>query len=167
MKIDSINSLLVDKDSKVNVKFTSKPGLQFFWNAVKWFQDNYDEHGGYPVNSVRKVTGYNTLQPGWYGAMAQGQAMSVIARAYSLNPEQSYINTLIEIMKPLQKPSSEKGVRNLVFNKYIWFEEYPMLPNGQFVLNGFMYSLIGLFDALQACSKSDLEINPCADTARQ
>ena len=38
-----------------------------------------------------------------------------------------------------------------------------MLPDGQFVLNGFMYSLVGLFDSLLACS-SEKETIPLANS---
>ena len=165
LKIESINSMVVDKNGRLNVKFHSRPDLQLFWNAVKWFQDNYDENGGYPVNTVRKVAGYRNLPKGWYGAMAQGQAMSVISRAHHLNPEPAYIDTLIEIMKPFDVHAANGGVKNSVFG-FTWYEEYPMQPNGQFVLNGFMYSLVGLFDALQACSVLDTNENICADKAR-
>lgn len=36
------------------------------------------------------------------------------------------------------------GVRNELFG-HTWFEEYPTVP-GTFVLNGFLYALIGLYD---------------------
>lgn len=35
-------------------------------------------------------------------------------------------------------------MRNLLFGR-AWFEEYPTTP-GSFVLNGFLYSLLGLYD---------------------
>lgn len=45
------------------------------------------------------------------------------------------------------QPAAKGGVLNKLFG-YSWFEEYPTSP-GTFVLNGFMYSLIGLFDLAQ------------------
>ncbi|ETN77447.1 D-glucuronyl C5-epimerase [Necator americanus] len=50
---------------------------------------------------------------------------------------------VIELGEILQE-ASEGGVRNSLFG-YVWYEEYPTSP-GSFVLNGFMYSLIGLYD---------------------
>lgn len=41
--------------------------------------------------------------------------------------------------------ANESGVVNWLFDN-VWYEEYPTTP-GTFVLNGFIYSLIGLFDA--------------------
>lgn len=40
--------------------------------------------------------------------------------------------------------ASEGGVRSELFG-HAWYEEYPTQP-GTFVLNGFMYSLIGLYE---------------------
>lgn len=43
---------------------------------------------------------------------------------------------------------SAGGVRNELFGR-AWYEEYPTTP-GSFVLNGFMYALIGLYDLSSA-----------------
>jgi len=45
-------------------------------------------------------------------------------------------------------PSSEGGILAKFIDKYNWFEEYPTTPSS-FVLNGFIYSLIGLYDLKQ------------------
>lgn len=50
-------------------------------------------------------------------------------------------------MKPFSVPSAEGGVRTYFMNQYPWYEEYPTVP-ASFVLNGFIYSLIGLYDVL-------------------
>ncbi|KJH53057.1 D-glucuronyl C5-epimerase [Dictyocaulus viviparus] len=44
----------------------------------------------------------------------------------------------------MAQDASNGGVKNMLFD-HVWFEEYPTTP-GSFVLNGFMYSLIGLYD---------------------
>lgn len=40
------------------------------------------------------------------------------------------------------------GVLNKFAGVYSWYEEYPTTP-GSFVLNGFIYSLLGLHDLLE------------------
>ena len=47
------------------------------------------------------------------------------------------------------KDAKDGGVRNKFMNKYTWYEEYPF-SDGLYVLNGFMYSMIGLYDLLSA-----------------
>lgn len=50
----------------------------------------------------------------------------------------------------LFQKASEGGVLNKIFDN-IWYEEYPTVP-GTYVLNGFMYALIGLYDFSQTPS---------------
>ena len=40
-------------------------------------------------------------------------------------------------------------MRNKFMNQYTWYEEYPF-SDGLYVLNGFMYSMIGLYDLFTA-----------------
>lgn len=42
-------------------------------------------------------------------------------------------------------PSAKGGVRAVFMNSLVWYEEYPTVPSS-FVLNGFIYSLLGLYD---------------------
>ena len=57
-------------------------------------------------------------------------------------------------MKPFSKLSKEGGVRAYFMNEYPWYEEYPTTP-ASFVLNGFIYSLIGLFDVFSLSPSSE------------
>lgn len=43
--------------------------------------------------------------------------------------------------------SSEGGVLATFLNKFHWYEEYPTKPPS-FVLNGFIYSILGLYDLM-------------------
>lgn len=78
--------------------------------------------------------------------MGQGHAISVLARAYHHSGgDRRYLTAALNGLKPFTIPSSEGGVRAVFLNKYLWYEEYPTRP-ASFVLNGFIYSLIGLYD---------------------
>lgn len=94
----------------------------------------------------RRLEGLPPLAPGWHSAMAQGHALSTLARGYKLtkNKEQ-YMRVLKQAMLPFTVPSSKGGVRTIFMEKYVWYEEYPTIPSS-FVLNGFIYSLLGLYD---------------------
>jgi hypothetical protein len=50
------------------------------------------------------------------------------------------------------------GVQNILFDKFIWYEEYPTVP-GSFVLNGFIYALVGLYDLKITASMANTETN--------
>lgn len=68
--------------------------------------------------------------------MAQGHALSCFARAYEKSKNPKYFEDLLNVMQVYKIHSEEGGIKNYIFDDFIWFEEYPMLPNGQFVLRG-------------------------------
>lgn len=103
------------------------------------------------VHVTRKLSnGELVLHPGWYSAMAQGQAMSLLTRMFRATNNQVYLNAAIKAVRLFGKNSSENGVRTFFMDKFIWFEEYPTTPSS-YVLNGFIYSLVGLYDLSQTC----------------
>lgn len=79
-------------------------------------------------------------------AMGQGQAISLLSRAfYHSGGNEVYLNTAYAALKPFKVLSKNGGVLSEFMNLYPWYEEYPTVPP-IFILNGFMYSLIGLYD---------------------
>ncbi len=61
--------------------------------------------------------------------------------------ERRYLEAALLGVRPLNVSSAEGGVRAHFLGKYPWYEEYPTQPPS-FVLNGFIYSLIGLYDVV-------------------
>ncbi|TKR75729.1 hypothetical protein L596_016980 [Steinernema carpocapsae] len=87
------------------------------------------------------------LKAGWHSAMAQGHGLSVLSRAYALTKKEKYLKAANKALELFKTPASEGGVLNRLFD-HDWYEEYPTTP-GTFVVNGFMYALIGLYDMSQ------------------
>ena len=118
-------------------------------NAVRWLLDSQDHNGGWPVQVERSLLkGRLRLKAGWYSAMAQGQAMSLLVRKHLFTQEQNdtrFLDAAVRAMNLFRKNSSDGGVRSWFDNLHVWYEEYPTQPS-LFVLNGFIYSLFGLFD---------------------
>ena len=89
--------------------------------------------------------------PGWCSAMAQGLALSVFARAYHITGDRRYIQAGDKALAFLLVPVSQGGVRGSLANvdpalgKAVIFEEYPANPSAH-TLNGFMYTILGLYD---------------------
>ncbi|CAJ0599205.1 unnamed protein product [Cylicocyclus nassatus] len=116
-----------------------------FLTAADWLVSNQDENGGWPVPVERAIADRRLVLPaGWYSAMAQGHGLSLLTRAYTATHNNSYLAAASKALHLFELKAGERGVRNELFG-HVWFEEYPTSP-GSFVLNGFMYSLIGLFD---------------------
>ncbi|XP_053319567.1 D-glucuronyl C5-epimerase [Spea bombifrons] len=129
-----------------NVTISTTAHTAAFFSASDWLLRNQDAKGGWPIMVTRKLgEGFRALEPGWYSAMAQGQAISTLVRAYLLTKEQKYLDSALRATAPFKLPSEKHGVKAVFMNKYDWYEEYPTTPSS-FVLNGFIYSLIGLYD---------------------
>ncbi|XP_030313006.1 D-glucuronyl C5-epimerase isoform X2 [Calypte anna] len=129
-----------------NVTISATAHMAAFFAASNWLVRNQDEKGGWPIMVTRKLgEGFKSLEPGWYSAMAQGQAISTLVRAYLLTKEQTFLGAALRATAPYKLPSEQRGVKAVFMNQHDWYEEYPTSPSS-FVLNGFMYSLIGLYD---------------------
>uniref|UniRef100_A0A158P839 heparosan-N-sulfate-glucuronate 5-epimerase n=1 Tax=Angiostrongylus cantonensis TaxID=6313 RepID=A0A158P839_ANGCA len=118
---------------------------KFFLTAADWLCSNQNKEGGWAVPVERAIADRRlTLNAGWHSAMAQGHALSLLTRAYAATRNVTYLTVATEALKLFEKDAVIGGVRSMLFD-HVWFEEYPTTP-GSFVLNGFMYSLIGLYD---------------------
>lgn len=83
-----------------------------------------------------------TLSPPWCSAMAQGQGMSLLVRAWHTTRDEHYLKAARRAVKPLTLDVTRGGLkRRLAGGPF--FEEYPTTPPSH-VLNGFMFTLIGL-----------------------
>ncbi|CAH1773655.1 unnamed protein product [Owenia fusiformis] len=128
-----------------NITFSSVTHLAQFYYAANWLVRHQDRTGGWPIMVTRKLGTFDSLDPGWYSAMAQGQAISLLTRAYIRTKKEMYLQSALRATKVLNINSQDGGVRATFMDKYVWYEEYPTNPSS-FVLNGFIYSLIGLYD---------------------
>ncbi|NXU46257.1 GLCE epimerase, partial [Drymodes brunneopygia] len=129
-----------------NVTVSATAHAAAFFAASRWLLRNQDERGGWPIMVTRKLgEGFKSLEPGWYSAMAQGQAMSTLVRAYQLTKEPAFLSAALKATAPFKLPAERRGVKASFMGRHDWYEEYPTTPSS-FVLNGFMYALIGLYD---------------------
>lgn len=132
-----------------NMTLSTNEHLAQFYQAADWFVTHQDRRGGWPIPVRRKFGSdfYPVLKSGWYSAMGQGHALSLLARAYSVTTNNSHYGEACAkaVATIFDHSGEENGVRAVFMDKYVWFEEYPTTPSS-FVLNGFMYSLLGLYD---------------------
>ncbi|KHJ85958.1 D-glucuronyl C5-epimerase [Oesophagostomum dentatum] len=129
-----------------------------FLTAADWLVSNQEENGGWSVPVERSIADRRLVLPaGWYSAMAQGHALSLLTRAYVETHNISYLASASRALHLFELDATENGVRNKLFGN-VWYEEYPTTP-GSFVLNGFMYSLIGLFDLSSVKITEDADEN--------
>ncbi|WP_435930083.1 D-glucuronyl C5-epimerase family protein [Dryocola sp. BD613] len=101
---------------------------------------------------------YTSVAPyksGWISGMAQGVALSALARVYLLNQDPRLLEAGNKALMFLKVPKSQGGplVTMADLDKsldgYIFFEEYLTTPN-VYTLNGYMFTLMGLYDWAEA-----------------
>uniref|UniRef100_A0A1B0GDK9 heparosan-N-sulfate-glucuronate 5-epimerase n=1 Tax=Glossina morsitans morsitans TaxID=37546 RepID=A0A1B0GDK9_GLOMM len=130
-----------------NISLSTYDHMANFYDAAEWLVNNQDQHtGGWPNPVRRSLSGFAELKAGWLSAMGQGHAISVLARAYwKSGGDKRYLKAAALGLKPYRVLSKDGGVLAHFMDKYFWYEEYPTTP-ASFVLNGFIYSLLGLYD---------------------
>jgi heparosan-N-sulfate-glucuronate 5-epimerase len=118
------------------------------WLVVNQRQDRwfYDFNGD--------VSGIVIKKP-WISAMAQGQAMSLLERAYRLTGNERYRSTALRSLVPLESDVRSGGVSRCFLGNCSlpFFEEAPTTPPS-YILNGFMFTLIGLYDLASIAPRS-------------
>lgn len=97
-----------------------------------------------------------TLQAGWISAMAQGQAMSLLARIFSVYPTKSaYRVTALRARWPFRYRVANGGVL-ADLDGHPHYEEYPTRSAPTFALNGFQFCLVGLWDLNQIAPNQEI-----------
>jgi len=112
-----------------------------FLRTATWLEQTQDSMGGWdtwgPLGQPQRYQ---------YSAMTQGQAVSVMTRAYTLTKSKGLARACFKAMALFRKPVSEGGVCWYEGNQ-VFLEEFPASRRDT-VLNGFIFSLFGLYDYL-------------------
>lgn len=87
---------------------------------------------------------YNIKSP-WVSAMAQGQGISLLLRAYQLKEDEKYLQLAIYAGEAFFYELKDGGVAFIDDEGNIWLEEYPSIPVSH-VLNGFIWAIFGVYD---------------------
>lgn len=81
--------------------------------------------------------------PPWWSAMAEGQGISVLIRAFDMTRRQSYLAAAQLALATFARPTSSRGVASI--DNGTWYEEYrtAVHPN---VLNGMIFAMFGPYE---------------------
>lgn len=104
-----------------------------WYYEINWYVANMDE----------------ALIAPWGGAMAQGQAMSLLTRVASKFPDRpEYLRAARRATRPLTLAVRDGGMVNYLHGRP-FYEEYPT-TTPSFTLNGLQHTLVGLWDLAEA-----------------
>lgn len=106
-----------------------------------------------------------TLKAPWYSGLAQGQGLSLLARARALTGESRYDDAMRAAYASFGKDIAEGGVACRDRSGDSWLEEYIVDPPSH-ILNGFIWALWGILDyRLATGDKSAAALfDSCVDT---
>ncbi|MBW1947330.1 MAG: D-glucuronyl C5-epimerase family protein [Deltaproteobacteria bacterium] len=127
-----------------------------FLLAADWLKDNLVVNEfGVPVWMHYFDFEYQEgLRSPWYSGLAQGQALSVLVRAYQLTQEQEYLEAAREGFAAFQLSVTEGGVITRDANDHLWIEEY-IVSQPTHILNGFIWALWGVYDYYLATNSDE------------
>jgi hypothetical protein len=87
----------------------------------------------------------DTLVAPWYSALAQGQGISVLVRAYQETRDEKYMGAAQSAFAAFQRDVADGGVTFTDRAGDLWFEEYVVNPPTH-ILNGFLWASWGVYD---------------------
>jgi len=90
----------------------------------------------------------------WISSMAQGEAISVLVRAYALTQDKKYLETAKLAVGAFEHSVDDGGVRFVDEDGNVFYLEYACEPY-LCVLNGFIYSLFGVHDYYQTTGSQE------------
>lgn len=139
-------------------KWIETQDIVYFENATKvanWAVENQSLVGGWAWFFNHSFHGgvLGSMDSGWYGGMTQGLGMSFLTRMYNATGNESYMDAALSSTQTLNINVSDGGVLRHYHN-YSWYEEYPTPDAGSFVLNGYLYTLVGLYDLIEEFNDS-------------
>lgn len=118
-----------------------KKHLENFLELARWLVRAQESQGSWDIPSMHKPI---FTVP--YSALVQGQAVSVLVRAFSVTSEGMYLEVANRGLKFLLKPIQQGGPCRITAEGPI-LEEYPS-HQPRTVLNGWVSALYGLYDFL-------------------
>lgn len=108
--------------------------------------------GAFRYDEPHSIHYWGVLKPGWTSSMTQGTALSALARAYHLTCDKKYLEAGERALSFLLTPIEQGGTATTLchlhpsLSDYHWYEEYPNPNKPGYTLNGYMYTLLGLYD---------------------
>lgn len=116
-----------------------------FINVANWFVKNNEQIKDGVGWSIKILHPHYGLNVPWISAMAQGEAISVLTRAAKITKNDLYEKIAVDALIPFEYDVKDGGVVNY-FKSIPVYEEAPTKHKPMAVLNGFIFSLFGLYD---------------------
>lgn len=120
-----------------------------FLKHAEWLLRNKQDRNGFVVWPLKfdYRPELHWLRAPWVSAMDQGLIISVLVRAYKITKDERYLDLTKKAGLYYAIPFEEGGFRTRFKNDDYYYEMYPVYPFSR-ILDGFLFSLMGLYDLL-------------------
>jgi len=129
---------------------SNETAMFYFINNVNWLVNtnmlkNNGSFSSYEYSFPWK-NGNHTVEPPWRNAMANGEALSPLIKAYQLTSNRTYLDTAKSLLNSFYIDVKDGGVTYKTPNSGWWFEEYASrnATEEPRVLNGMIHALVGI-----------------------
>jgi hypothetical protein len=112
-----------------------------FLRQAAYLRDAQQENGAYVYAFAHPRYG---LEPGWLSGLAQGEAASVLFRAYAITNDDAYLNAAMRALEPYTRDLAHAGISYMRGND-VFFEELAGCP--VHILNGHISAAFALWEA--------------------
>lgn len=124
--------------------------LAAFFTQADWLRDSMTADGRL---EYEYSYGARDLEAPWISAMAQGEAISVLVRAWRASGDESYLDAALLAYEPLRIPVADGGAI-VTDGGELWLEEYPGTPPSH-VFNGHVFAAFGIRDLYLATGEKE------------
>jgi len=126
----------------------SQDDFDEFIRICDWLLKTQDENGGWAVDRMM-----NLREGLRYSAMPQGEATSVLVRAWRLTNKTDYLEAADSSYHLITRSITNGGTAH-VMNDDIFLEEYPSMDKNT-ILNGWIFALFGIYDYFLATGDNE------------
>lgn len=134
--------------------------LKQFWKAVEWVVKEQDDMGGWDVfNRLGSKKFYK------YSAMTQGEGASLLIRAFKETCDRSFLNSAKKAIDLMLLPVESGGTSRYI-GKKIFLEE-AIMSEPTLILNGWIFSIFGLYDISKLISEYKDKLFQTVNTLRE
>lgn len=127
-----------------------EPTLAAFFAQARWLRDAMTRDGRLEYHYSYGARG---LQAPWVSAMSQGEAISVLVRAWRATGDETWLDAARLAYVPLTVPVAEGGTM-IADGDDLWLEEYPHDPPSH-VFNGHAFAAFGIRDLWLATGEEE------------
>jgi heparosan-N-sulfate-glucuronate 5-epimerase len=125
-------------------------------NIFLWFETNKQVFHDAYVWPYNVYCDKYDIPAGFISGMTTGEVLSFYLRMYEIEKDPSILESAKKIFKAYLIPFDQGGFRRYDKEGNLWFEEFRS-AKPSFILNGFIYAILGLFDLHKVTGDSQVK----------